>query len=589
MQFGGSPRVFQVGCVVLVTMLGVGRVSAQISQVLGGTGGQQQQQACNPTDPGCQTTDYQGRNPPQVNVQSAPSQGIVLQSDQTNQNNPNAQTGNQRQQMQDLNTVEPKLPLDSPTEFQNMVANATGKMLPIYGAKLFRNPPSTFAPLNMVPVTPDYVVGPGDEIQVQIWGQVTLNGRFMVDRMGNVFIPQVGTLHVAGLKFMQLQDSLKNQISRVFRNFDLNVNMGQLRSIQVFVVGQARRPGNYTISSLSTLVNALFVTGGPTPQGSVRHIQLKRGGQVIVDFDLYDLLLHGDKSKDVQLLPGDVIFIPSVGPQVALTGSVNEPGIYELKTAGSTTVGEMIELAGGLTNVAAGEKIRLERVSEGRGRSFLELGIDAQGKATVLQDGDILSMIAIPNQYKDAVTLRGNVANPGRYTWKPGMRVKDLIPDKDALITRDYWLKRAELGQPGLTFIPTCPPRTPFGIPSLRYGIPVGEEGDNPNWRYSSTRNPNLFGLPFGNVEGTSTPMTDGPTTDGGPDCGIPNESQTSASGMNDRYTPPVAGGRTGARTGSQHYDSEPIADADELCCLESCGHGGGECGRFFNAVSRAL
>ena len=541
MQFGGSPRVFQVGCVVLVTMLGVGRVSAQISQVLGGTGGQQQQQACNPTDPGCQTTDYVGRNPSQLNVQPAPAQGIVLQTDQTNQNNTNVQPGNR--QAQDLNVIEPKLPLDSPTEFQNMVANATGKMLPIYGAKLFRNPPSTFAPLNMVPVTPDYVVGPGDELQVQLWGQVTLNGRFMVDRMGNIFIPQVGTLHVAGLRFMQLQDSLKTQIGRVFRNFDLNVNMGQLRSIQVFVVGQARRPGNYTISSLSTLVNALFVTGGPTPQGSVRHIQLKRGGQVIVDFDLYDLLLHGDKSKDVQLLPGDVIFIPSVGPQVALTGSVKEPAIYELKTAGSTTVGEMVELAGGLTNVAASEKIRLERVSDGRGRSFLELGIDAQGKATVLQDGDILSMIAIPNQYKDAVTLRGNVANPGRYTWKPGMRVKDLIPDKDALITRDYWLKRAQLGQPGLTFIPTCPPRTPFGIPSLRYGIPVGEEGDNPNWRYSSTRNPNLFGLPFGNVEGASTPMTDGATTDGGPDCGIPNESQTSASGMNDRYTPPVAGG----------------------------------------------
>jgi protein involved in polysaccharide export with SLBB domain len=536
MQFGGSPRVLQVGCVVLVTLLGAGRVSAQISQVLGGTGGQQQQ-ACNPTDPGCQTTDYQGRNPSQINVQPASSQGIVLQSDQTNQNNTNtnAQPGNP--QPLDLSTVEPKLPLDSPTEFQNMVANATGKMLPIYGAKLFRNPPSTFAPLNMVPVTPDYVVGPGDELQVQLWGQVTLNGRFMVDRMGNIFIPQVGTLHVAGLRFMELQDSLKTQISRVFRNFDLNVNMGQLRSIQVFVVGQARRPGNYTISSLSTLVNALFVTGGPTPQGSVRHIQLKRGGQVIVDFDLYDLLLHGDKSKDVQLLPGDVIFIPSVGPQVALTGSVNMPAIYELKT-GSTTAGEMIELAGGLTNVASSEKIRLERVNEGRGRSILELGIDAKGKATVLQDGDILSMIAIPNQYKDAITLRGNVANPGRYTWKPGMRVRDLIPDKDALITRDYWLKRAQLGQPGLTFIPGCPPKTPFGIPSLRYGIPVGEEGDNPNWRYSSTRNTNLFGLPFGNSEQTPTPMTDGPTTDGGPDCGVPSDSQTSASGMNDRYTP---------------------------------------------------
>ena len=199
---------------------------------------------------------------------------------QTNQNNTNPQTGNQRQQTLDLNNnVEPRLPMDSPTEFQNMVANATGKMLPIYGAKLFRNPPSTFAPLDMVPVTPDYVVGPEDELQVQMWGQVTLNGRFIVDRTGSIYIPQVGPLHVAGLKFSQLQDSMKTQIGRVFRNFDLNVNMGQLRSIQVFVVGQARLPGNYTISSLSTLVNALFVTGGPTPQGSLRHIQLKRGWQ----------------------------------------------------------------------------------------------------------------------------------------------------------------------------------------------------------------------------------------------------------------------------------------------------------------------
>jgi protein involved in polysaccharide export with SLBB domain len=573
MQFGSSPRVVQIGCVVLVTMLGVSRGSAQITQVLGDTGGQQQQQqqACNPTDPGCQTTDYQGRNPAQPNIQHAPAQGIVLQSDQTNQNSTNAQQSGNRQ-TQDLNAVEPKLPLDSPTEFQNMVANATGKMLPIYGAKLFRNPPSTFAPLNMVPVTPDYVVGPGDELQVQLWGQVTLNGRFMVDRMGNIFIPQVGTLHVAGLKFMQLQDSLKTQIGRVFRNFDLNVNMGQLRSIQVFVVGQARRPGNYTISSLSTLVNALFVTGGPTPQGSVRHIQLKRGGQVIVDFDLYDLLLHGDKSKDVQLLPGDVIFIPAVGPQVALTGSVNVPAIYELTSANSSTVGEMIELAGGLTNVASSEKIRLERVNEGRGRSILELGIDAKGKATVLQDGDILSMIAVANQYKDAITLRGNVANPGRYMWKPGMRVKDLIPDKDALITRDYWLKRTELGQPGLTFIPTCQPSTPFGIPSLRYGIPVGEEGDNPNWRYSSTRNPNLFGLPFGNPEGTSSSMADGPSTDGDLDCGKPTDTQTSANGTNDRYTPtaPATGTAVTTAPNTMQQQQQNTAGSNHVSTAEA-------------------
>ena len=145
----------------------------------------------------------------------------------------------------------------------------------------------------MVPVTPDYVIGPGDELLIQVWGQVTLNSRFTVDRSGSIYIPQVGTLHVAGLTICADAGLFEVADGRVFRNFDLNVNMGQLRSIQVFVVGQARRPGSYTISSLSTLTNALFVTGGPTPQGSMRHIQLKRGGKVVVDFDLYDLLERG--------------------------------------------------------------------------------------------------------------------------------------------------------------------------------------------------------------------------------------------------------------------------------------------------------
>ena len=172
------------------------------------------------------------------------------------------------------------------------------------------------------------------------------------------------------LQFAQLQDHLKAQMGRVFRNFDLNVNMGQLRSIQVFVVGQARRPGSYTISSLSTLTNALFATGGPTPQGSMRHIQLKRAGKVVVDFDLYDLLQRGDKTNDLQLLPGDVIYIPPVGPQVAVAGSVNAPAIYELKSAHETTLGDVLELAAGLTNVASGEKVRLERVDERRMRSM---------------------------------------------------------------------------------------------------------------------------------------------------------------------------------------------------------------------------
>ena len=545
MQFGGSPRVLKAGCVALFTVLGAGIAFAQLGQALGGA--TTDQTSCNPNDPSCQMSKSNSmQNLPQANQIPSNPQGIVLQPGQTDQNGTNQQT-TQTQQQQQLqqqrqNLLQP-LPLDPPTEFQQMIANSTGKTLPIYGAHLFRNPPSTFAPLNMVPVTPDYVLGPGDELLIQTWGQVTLNSRFMVDRSGNIYIPQVGSLHVSGLKFAQVQEYVKAQMGRVFRNFDLNVSMGQLRSIQVFIVGQARRPGSYTLSSLSTLVTAIFSTGGPAPQGSMRHIQLKRDGKVIVDFDLYDLLVNGDKSHDVQLLPGDVIYIPPVGAQVAVAGSVNAPAIYELKSATNTTVGEVLELAAGLTNVASGEKVRLERVDDHRVRSMSEVALDQQGRATVLHDGDLLELVAVANQYKDAVTLRGNVANPGRYTWKPGMRVTDLIPSKDALITRDYWLKRSQLGQPMMSYIPTCLPITPYGIPSLRYGIPVGEEGENPNWRYSSTRNPNLTGMPFGSGDGsTNAPVQtpgDGstPMTDGGLDCAPIPASATSASGLNDRIT----------------------------------------------------
>jgi protein involved in polysaccharide export with SLBB domain len=541
MQFGSSSRTRKVGFVVLFGLFGGAAASAQYTnygQAVGNLSGPQA--SCNPADLACQaaqTTGDQGnlqRRLPAPGVEpNNPQGGIVLPG----QNQPGQNNGSQTQQQQGQIKPEVPQPLDSPTEFQQLVANSIGRQLPIYGVNLFRNPPSTFAPLNLVPVTPDYVIGPGDELLIQAWGQVTLNSRYIVDRSGSIYIPQAGSMHVAGLSFGQVRDFLKSQMGRVFRNFDLNVNMGELRSIQVFVVGQARRPGSYTISSLSTIVNALFATGGPTPQGSLRHIQLKRGANVVVDFDLYDLLLHGDKSKDVQLLPGDVIYIPPVGPQVAVAGSVNVPAIYELKSPDNTTVGDILALAAGQTNVASRDIVRLERVDEHRMRSITQIGLDQQGRATVLHDGDLLELMALVDQYKDAITLRGNVANPGRYTWRAGMRVHDLLPDKDSLITREYWLKRSQLGQPFLTYIPTCLPATPFGIPSLRYGIPVGEEGQNPNWRYSSTRNPSLIGLVFGDEEGGGNKSADG-ISDGSLDCGAVPESQTAARGFNDVYTP---------------------------------------------------
>jgi protein involved in polysaccharide export with SLBB domain len=550
MQSGGSMRVSILEFVLLFTAFGANMLCAQTTdfgQVSGNAAGQS---SCDPTDPSCQggnnqstgQGNSQGRNPYQGSQQLQSTQGIVLQGQTGSQQNTREMNASRAQQ-EELSR-EARLLLDSPTEFQMMVANSTGKMLPIFGAKLFRVPPSTFAPLDMVPVTPDYVVGPGDELLIQVWGQVTLNSRFMVDRAGNIYIPQVGTVRVAGLSFGQIQGYLKGQMGKIFRNFDLNVNMGQLRSIQVFVVGQARRPGNYTVSSLSTLVNALFASGGPTPQGSMRHIQLKRGNKAVVDYDLYDLLQHGDKSTDVQLLPGDVIYIPPVGPQVAVAGSVNTPGIYELKSETNFTAGDAISLAAGLTNVAAEGKARLERVDEGRMRSMVEVPLDDGGWSTTLRSGDILELGAVVNRYKDAVILRGNVANPGRFMWKPGMRVHDLFPDKDALITRDYWLKRSLVGQPTLTYIPTCFPKTPYGIPNLRYGVAAGEGGEDPVWRYSATKNPNLIGLEFNNQYNklndnvdsfNSNKSSDGSQTDGALDCAQQVETSSLLYGQSQR------------------------------------------------------
>ncbi len=215
---------------------------------------------------------------------------------------------------------------DAPNEFQRFAAASVGRILPVFGASLFERVPTTFAPLERVPVTADYVIGPGDEIVLRVWGQVNLNLELVVDRAGAVYIPQAGNVSVSGVQFKQLSGFLKSELGRVFRNFDLNVSMGQLRSIQVFVIGQARRPGTYTVSSLSTLVNVLFASGGPTAQGSMRHIQLKRRDAVVSEIDLYDLLLKGDKSKDARLLPGDVVFIPTAGPQVAVSGSIRNAG-----------------------------------------------------------------------------------------------------------------------------------------------------------------------------------------------------------------------------------------------------------------------
>jgi protein involved in polysaccharide export with SLBB domain len=359
-------------------------------------------------------------------------------------------TANLNRNLQPITTPAPPEQL---TEFQKFVAATTGEVLPIFGASLFSNVPSTFAPVEQIPVTPDYIIGPDDELRIRIWGQVNFNANVRVDRSGSIYLPQVGAIHVAGLPFSALYQHLHTEIGRVYRNFDLTVDAGQLRSIQVFVVGQARRPGSYTVSSLSTMVNALFASGGPSTQGSLRHILLKRQGKTITEFDLYDLLVNGDKSKDVQLLPGDVIFIPPAGPQVALTGSVRHPAIYELNDE-RTTIQELLAAGGGRSTTASNSRISIERTENRQAREAMEVAFDPTGLSTTLRDGDVLRVISIVPRYQKTVTLRGNTANPGHFAWHEGMKLSDLIPDREALLTRDYYWRRAQLGLPTPEFQP---------------------------------------------------------------------------------------------------------------------------------------
>jgi polysaccharide biosynthesis/export protein len=323
------------------------------------------------------------------------------------------------------------------SEFQEFAASSLGRKFPIYGHSLFDRVPTTFAPVDRIPVTDDYVIGPGDEVLIRAWGQIDLDGKLVVDREGEVFLPKVGALAVAGLKYQQLPEFFRTAIGRVFRNFDLTVSLGQLRSIQVFVVGQARHPGNYTVSSLSTLVNALFASGGPSASGSMRRIQLKRNNLVVTEFDFYDLLLRGDKSKDARLLPGDVIYIPPTGPSIAMAGSVNVPAIYELRDG--TTLAGAVEMAGGLATTADGQKAVVERIENHGTRRVEEFPLDQQGWVRPLKDGDVIRIFSLSPRFQNAVTLRGNVAHPGRVEWHGGMRLRDLIPNQEALITRDYW------------------------------------------------------------------------------------------------------------------------------------------------------
>jgi protein involved in polysaccharide export with SLBB domain len=316
-----------------------------------------------------------------------------------------------------------------------------------FGYDLFKNSTANFMPFGDVPVPSGYIVGPGDQINVQLFGGQNRTLRLTVNREGRISFPEIGPINVAGRSFQQVSTDIEGRVSRQLIGVRASVSMGETRSIRVFVMGEANRPGAYLVNGLSTITSALYASGGVRPIGSLRDVQLKRAGAVVRNFDLYDLLLRGDTSDDAKLLPGDVIFIPPVSRTVAVDGEVKRPAIYEIK--GDTSVSEMVKLAGGLTPEADSSRVALVRVNDAHQRIVVNVPLDTRGQSNeLLRNGDSLRVLRLRPTLDEGVTVGGHVFRPASVAWQQGMRLTDVIGSVDELKPNadlSYVLIRREL------------------------------------------------------------------------------------------------------------------------------------------------
>ena len=320
--------------------------------------------------------------------------------------------------------------------FAAFVNGVTGQPLQVFGADLFGDVPSTFAPFEGAQANQDYLIGNGDELQIRGWGMVDIDISATVDRSGSIYIPRVGSVKVSGVRYGDLQGYLKKAVGKFFTNFELSASIAQTHSLQVYVVGHAVRPGTYTLGAMSSLLNALFTSGGPDASGSMRNIQLKRAGQTVATFDVYDMLLKGDKSRDLTLRDGDVIYIPEVGPLVALTGNVKRPAIFELK--GPATLQDVTSWAGGFDSAASSKQVIVEKSINNRFQSILDVTVDKDGGSSALAavpvvSTDILRVfspgaVAVPSQLQtEYVRVAGEVKQTGVVKLNKGETLRELM------------------------------------------------------------------------------------------------------------------------------------------------------------------
>ncbi|QKI89762.1 SLBB domain-containing protein [Thiomicrorhabdus xiamenensis] len=339
-----------------------------------------------------------------------------------------------------MQAKEAKKSIDAADLQERQVTTAIEEEVKPFGYDLFAGTPSTFAPLANAPVPADYVMGPGDTLNVQIYGAENDSYILQIDREGNIQLPNVGPLQIAGMRFNEASKMIESEITRAVIGVEVSVTAGALRSIRVFVLGDVYKPGAYVVSGLSTMSNALLSSGGIKTIGSLRNIQLKRNGKVISTLDLYDFLLKGDMSKDVSLLDGDVLFVPTLKKTVTVAGEVKRPAVYELKK--ERTLREIIQLAGGFTQDASPAHSKLERIREDGFREVKDVNLRAKKVLQQrIQNGDSIRVLASVDEYKDIVLVSGSVSRPGEYQWRDSLRIADLFRGQSA----DEFLARTDL------------------------------------------------------------------------------------------------------------------------------------------------
>ncbi|WP_186511225.1 SLBB domain-containing protein [Caenimonas sedimenti] len=333
----------------------------------------------------------------------------------------------------------------SRSEFQQLIFKTRGRDIEHYGLSLFGAPPTTFSLADRIAPPANYMISPGDEIRIRAWGQVDMDFVASVEKTGLLYIPIVGAVPVGGVSFQELKGLIRNRLARTYKGFDLDVSLGAIHTMQVFVTGRAAKPGAYTLGGLASLVNAVFAVGGPAENGSMRKIVLRRNNVVVTELDLYDFIARGDKSKDVRLQSGDVIYFPPALGYAAIAGSVQNPAIYELTPR--TNLKELIDLAGGLSTTARAGRVVVERIENRQSRVVAEFTTEPAQTARLMQDGDVVQINPISPRFENEVTLRGHVPETQRLPFTRGMRVTDVVPNQMALLAHQYWQVRNEKGR----------------------------------------------------------------------------------------------------------------------------------------------